>query len=255
MMNNFVFPDLTLYLVAILGLLVIWQYYKMQVMTGRILAVDIFDRSGIRMYLYVTPDDSHVCDICAQANGRVYLPSKVARRNFSPLDGQCQRSMPCPGVLVGLYGGWLEARGVVERLRANPKDGSVQLSPEQLRGVVGGSWERSVSAETDRLSIFMLEAMSYEKINQDAAIGNYGYVVVHAKEIRHLMILVPAYLRLTYLLVQAGRGMEALAATEQFEIRFPPTKTGKHFPSKGQRDLMKRREEQLLKGHPMKQSA
>ena len=79
-MSNFVFPDITICLIGILGLLVVWQYYKMQIMAGRILAVDIFDRSGIRMYLYATPDDSQVCDTCAQANGRVYLSSKVARK-------------------------------------------------------------------------------------------------------------------------------------------------------------------------------
>ncbi len=44
-------PDVTVYLAAILGLLVVWQYYQMQIMAGRILAIDIFDRSGIRMYI------------------------------------------------------------------------------------------------------------------------------------------------------------------------------------------------------------
>lgn len=254
-MSNFVFPDITICLIGILGLLVVWQYYKMQIMAGRILAVDIFDRSGIRMYLYATPDDSQVCDTCAQANGRVYLSSKVARKSFSPLERPCQRPTPCPGVLVGLYGGWLEARGVVERLRANSKEGMIQLAPEQLRGVVGGAWERSVSAETDRISIFVLEAMSYEKINRDVAIGNYGYVVAHANEIRHLMLLVPVYLRLTHMLVQAGRVTEALAAIEQFNNRFPISKMGKHFPSPEQRELMKRHEGQMMKSQVLKRSA
>lgn len=123
MLEGWQFPDVTVYLVGILGLLVVWQYYQMQIMAGRILAVDIFDRSGIRMYLYVTPDDDHICDVCAAANGGVYSPSQVAKRNFSPLDGKCQRPTPCVGVLIGMYGAWLEARGVLENLRRNIKNG------------------------------------------------------------------------------------------------------------------------------------
>src|SRR5919199_5840335 len=167
MFGQFQFPDITLYLVAILGLLVIWQYYQMQVMAGRILAVDIFDRSGTRMYIYVVPDDDTICAQCASANGRVFSPSQVAKKGFSPTDAKCKRPIPCPGVLIGLYGGWLEARGVLERLRANLKrKRAIQLSAEELRAMVNGQWERSISAETDRLAIHMLEAVTYEKINQ-----------------------------------------------------------------------------------------
>jgi hypothetical protein len=59
MFEGWVFPDVTGYLVAILGLLVMWQYYQMQILAGRVLAVDLFDRSGTRMYVYVMPDDDH----------------------------------------------------------------------------------------------------------------------------------------------------------------------------------------------------
>ena len=71
MLDGIEIPDMTLYLVAVLALLVIWQYYQMQIMAGRILAVDIFDRSGIRMYCFVTADDDHICEVCSAAAGRI----------------------------------------------------------------------------------------------------------------------------------------------------------------------------------------
>ncbi len=255
MMGQIEFPDVTLYLIAILGLLVLWQYYQMQIMAGRILAVDIFDRSGIRMYIFVTPDDDHICDTCSEANGRVFSPSQVAKKGFSPLNGKCKRPFPCPGALIGLYGGWLEARGVLERLRANLKRGGIQLSPEELRAMVNGQWERSISAETDRLGVHMIEALSYEKINQAVSIVGYRYVVEEAKEVRHLMLLVPAYLRLVQLLVRTGESDKALELIDRFENRFPANKRGPHFPSDEQREVMKTRKTHLIKSQPLKMPA
>lgn len=239
-------PDMTVYLVAILGLLVMWQYYQMQIMAGRILAVDIFDRSGIRMYVYVTPDDDHICEVCAGANGLVFLPSLVAKKQFSPLTGKCQRPTPCDGALVGLYGAWLEAGGVLENLRKNINKGSIQLSVEEVRALANGQWERCISAETDRLGVHMIEAFSYEKINQEVSLEGYRYVVDEAKDVRHLMFLAPAYVRLTRLLLDAGEEAEALETIERFEGRFPPTKRGPHFPSHEQREIMKAKKVQLL---------
>jgi xanthosine utilization system XapX-like protein len=255
MLEGWEFPNATLYLVGILGLLVVWQYYQMQIMAGRILAVDIFDRSGIRMYIYVTPDDDHICEVCAHASGRVFLPSQVAKPKFSPLTGKCQRPAPCVGVLVGLYGAWLEARGVLERLRRNIKKGGIQLSAEEVRALVNGQWERCISAETDRLGVQMIEALSYEKINQAIAITGYQYVVQEAKEVRHLLLLVPAYFRLMQLLLRAEEEAEALELIELFESRFPPTKRGPHFPSDLQRDIMKSKKVHLTKGLSLKMPA
>ncbi|MEK6532670.1 MAG: hypothetical protein AABZ52_02165, partial [Nitrospirota bacterium] len=137
-------------------------------------------------------------------------------------------------------------------LRANLRSGkSVQLSPEELRAMVNGQWERSISADTDRLGIHIIEAMCYEKINPDVAISGYRFVVDQAKEIRHLMLLVPAYLRLTQLLIRAGEGAEALELVERFETRFPTNRRGPHFPSDEQREMMRTKKTQLLKGLPL----
>ncbi|ALA59938.1 hypothetical protein [Nitrospira moscoviensis] len=255
MLAEFEFPDVTVYLIAILGLLVLWQYYQMQIMAGRILAVDIFDRSGVRMYIFATPDDDHICEVCSASSGRVFSPSQVAKKGFSPLAGKCKRPVPCLGVLVGLYGGWLEARGVVERLRANLKKGGIQLSSEEMRAMVNGQWERSISAETDRLGIHMIEALCYEKINQAVSTVGYRYVVEEAKEVRHLMLLVPAYLRLIQLLVRSGESEKALELIERFENRFPANKRGPHFPSDEQREVIKTRKTHLIKSQPLKMPA
>ena len=252
MLGEWEFPDITLYLVAILGLLVLWQYYQIQIMTGRILAIDIFDRSGIRMYIYVTPDDDQICEVCSASNGRVFSPSQVAKKGFSPHGGKCKKPTPCLGVLVGLYGGWLEARGVLGQLRANLRKGGIQLSAEELRALVNGEWERCISAETDRLGIHMIEAICYEKINQAVSVAGYRYVVGEAREVRHLLLLVPAYLRLVPILVRAGESAEALELIERFEKRFPATRRGPHFPSDEQRDVMKARKTHLINSQPLK---
>ncbi|MGQ0665707.1 MAG: hypothetical protein ACT4O4_01620 [Nitrospiraceae bacterium] len=252
MLAGLEFSDITLYLVAVLGLLVLWQYYQMQIMAGRILAIDIFDRSGIRMYIYLTPDGDDACEVCSAANGRVFLPSQVAKKGFSARGGKCARPKPCLGVLVGLYGGWLEARGLLEQLRANLKRGSRRLSPEEIQALVNGQWERCISAETDRLAVHMIEAVSLEKPDPAVAIHKYRYVVDEAKEVRHLLLLVPAYLRLVPLLAKAGEVAEALELIERFERRFPAMKRGPHFPSDQQREIMATRKTHLIKQQPLK---
>lgn len=255
MLSVFQTLDLLMYLIAILVLLFIWQYYKMQVMAGRILEVDIFDRSGVRMYLYATPNDEQTCKACSAVNGRVFLPSLITKSDFTPLEAPCMKPTPCTGVLVGLYGAWLEARSALDRLRSSRKQGHIQLSAQELREVLDGPWERTVGAETDRLSMYMLSAMTYENSKQDVVIGNYGYVIEHAKTIQHLMLLVPAFLRITQLLVRAERWAEALKLIEQFEARFPNIESGLHFPSSKQRELMRITKTQAFKNQLMKLSA
>jgi hypothetical protein len=255
MLSMFQASNLVMYLVAILVLLLLWQYYRMQVMAGRILAVDIFDRSEVRMYLYATPNDEQICKACSAVNGRVFLPSLVTKSDFTPLEEPCMKPTPCTGVLVGLYGAWLEARRAIDRLKLSRKQGHIQLSTQEFREVLDGPWERTVSAETDRLSMYMLSAMTYENSKQDVAIGNYGYVIEHAKAIQYLMLLVPAFLRITQLLVRAERWAEALKLIEQFEARFPNIESGPHFPSSKQRELMRITKTQAFKNQLMKLSA
>jgi ATP-dependent protease HslVU (ClpYQ) peptidase subunit len=182
----------------------------------------------------------------------VFLPSQVAKKGFSALGGKCKRPKACLGVLVGLYGGWLEARGLLEQLRSNLKKSGRQMSAEEIQALVNGQWERCISAETDRLAVHMIEAICIEKLDQAVAIDKYRYVVEEAKEVRHLLLLVPAYLRLVSLLVKAGEAAEALELIERFERRFPVTKRGPHFPSDQQREIMATRKTHLIKNQPLK---
>ena len=97
MLNDLAAPDLLQSLIAILVLLVLWQYYKLQVMSGRVLAVDIFDRSTTRMYVYAVAKGA--CQQCAAAHGRAYLPSVVAKPGFTALEVPCSNPVSCPAVL------------------------------------------------------------------------------------------------------------------------------------------------------------
>ncbi|MCS6896870.1 MAG: hypothetical protein NZM29_02770, partial [Nitrospira sp.] len=81
------------------------------------------------------------------------------------------------------------------------------------------------------------------------------YIIEDAKEIRHLLMLVPAYLRLTRLLARSGDSAGALAIIERFEARFPHTKRGLHFPTKEQRNVMKTRKALLLKNRQVNAAA
>lgn len=255
MLEEFQSPDLLLSFIAILILLLIWQYYKMQIMAGRILAVDIFDRTGTRMYLYATCSGEHACSNCATANGRVFLPSLIAKQGFSPSEAPCLNANPCTGILVGLYGGWLEARQVLDQLRHHLKKGWVTLSSAEFRTLLDGAWERSISAETDRLGMYMLIAMEYETIKEDISIGNYGFVLEHAKEVRHFGLLVPAYMRITYLLIKSKRWDEALSYIDKFEARYPVAQFGPYFPSIKQREYMRSARVEVTKHQLMRLSA
>jgi hypothetical protein len=229
--------DIFPYLSALLGLIVVWQYHEKLVLTGRIQAIDIYDRSGIRMYLYAIPDDDAICASCREAHGTAFLTSVVARKEFSPLRNPCINPQGCTGILVGLYGAWPEARAIVQRLR-EAKTGSIQLSPDEMDRMLKGPWERSVSATTDHFAMQILGALSREKRDPKTAMQQYGAIIDQAKEMRHLLLVLPAYLRLTELLVRHGHGPEALQTIEQFETRYEPTKGGPHYPTNKQRGMM-----------------
>lgn len=230
--------DLLPYVCALLALLLIWQYHQNQVLTGRIQAVDIFDRSGTRMYVFATPDDEEICDACREVNGMTFLPSSVARKDFHPRRGSCSNRERCVIVMMGMYGAWPEAKEVVKRLRAAGKQDGLRLSTEELVGLTEGSWQSSVSAATDRLSVTMLAALTGENLHPVAAQTGYRQVINDAQEVRDLTLVVPAYLRLTQLLARDGRADDALEVIDDFERRYPKDKTGPHYPKGVHRGMM-----------------
>jgi hypothetical protein len=237
--SAFVISDILPYLCGILGLLLLWQYHQKQVLTGRIQATDIFDRSGIRMYVFATPEDGQICKKCWEANGMVLLPSQVANKDFGPRGGSCANSGRCTVVMAGLYGAWLEARNVVHRLQAAGRKGSLKLSAQELSELLKGNWEQSVSATTDRLAVLMLAALNGEKKSPDAAINAYRLAIREAKQVHDLPLVVPAYLRLAEVLVNGNQTDEALAVVQEFEQRYPRQgRTRPYDPTETQRGLM-----------------
>ena len=247
--------ETTLSLLGILALLGLWLFHQLQVRSGRIQAVDVFDRSVVRLYLYVLPDDRPACPVCAQAQGCVFLPSAVGRVGFSPLDGACSGAVPCQGVLVGLYGGWAEGRELVSRMQQASKKTSVRLSVEELRALVKGAWSKSISAETDRISMHLLEGWCLGQTDRAAAIEGLRYVVDRAKEERHLPYVVPAWLRVMDLLLKAGDDDKARLAIEQFETRFPPERHDSDGPSFAQRKMLQGMKSLLWETRSLKVSA
>jgi len=247
--------ELIIYLLAIAGLLGLWLFHQMQVRSGRIQAVDLFDRSMVRLYLYATPDGFPFCEVCAQAQGSAFLSSRVGKKGFSPLEGACSHAGRCQGCLIGLYGGWLEARALVARLETLPKKTRARLSRAELGSLVKGEWDKSVSADTDRVSIHMLEGLCHEKSDVHAAVAGYRYVIDHAKDTRHLSLVVPATLRLLAVLGRIGREKEASQVVEEFERRFPIDYTGCHGPSADQRRILEEEKALLWKRLSLKVSA
>lgn len=247
--------ETTLYLFGILALLGVWFFHQIQVRYGRIQAIDVFDRSVERFYLYVLPNDRPSCPICVQSQGRVFLPSVVGKIGFSPLDGPCSGTVPCQGLLVGLYGGWLEARQVVSRLQQASKKHPVRVSSEELCALVKGDWSKSISADTDRIGVHLLEGWCFGKNDMPVAIEGLRYVVDRTKEARHLSYVVPAALRLMDLLLKAGREDEARLLIEQFESRFPADRQDIDGPSFAQRKTLQEMKSLLWETRSLKVSA
>jgi len=253
--EGFLTTEVTVYVLAIAALLGLWLFHQAQVRAGRIQAVDLFDRSLVRMYVYATPHGTKLCKVCDQAQGRVFLSTGVGKNGFSPLAGQCEGVGRCQGSLIGLYGGWSEAREVVARLQRSPKKVVVRLSFEELCALVKGDWGKSVSANTDRVSMHMLEGLCLETTDVDRAIAGYRHVIERANDPRHLSFIVPAYLRLLSVLTRVNRDEEASELIERCEGRFPVHQNEPHAPSADQRKMLEEAKSLLWKRQSLKVSA
>ena len=83
-MDTIIIPGIVPPLCAILGLLLIWRHHQTRVSVGLSQAVDIFNPSGIRMYLYATPENE-TCSSCKKSQWTVFLPTRIRQKDFSPL--------------------------------------------------------------------------------------------------------------------------------------------------------------------------
>lgn len=233
-----VIPEVTYSLLAILALLLVWQYHNNLSLAGRIYAVDFWDVSGIRMFLHVTTWDGQACDLCQEANGTAFLPSLSTKKGFSTLPRPCSNVAGCRCLIVALYGGWPEANRVLQRLRKYGRKKALILTEQEFVELLEGPWERSVTAAGDQLTMNMIQAMRVEGQVPEEATFKYRYIIDHAKGARNLRLLTPAFMRLSKLLERLGHHEDAIALCEQFEQRFPRNKRGFYYPSEAQRGSM-----------------
>jgi hypothetical protein len=207
-------PDVVPYFLAILALLLLWELHAIQVRAGRIQAVDFWNRSGIRMFIHVTPSGGDACPACRAANGKVFLPSLVARKRFSPLSKPCTNRLGCRCLLVGLYGGWPEANSILECVRE--AGGTWWLSDEDVEEMLQGDWHNAPGATADQVSVTLLQALRDQEKDPEKAIQGFRFILEHAESQRDGVYLIPSYFRLSDLLERCGRPGEALPIVEGF---------------------------------------
>lgn len=225
------------FLLAILGLLFIWLFYELQVGAGRIRKKDLWERSGIRFFLRVTPNDGKACLACLEATAMVFLPDVVATKKFRPQAQPCANPDGCRCVTVGLYGGWAEAEHALTE--AKKLDETLRLSPEAMDSLVRGAQDARSGASADRFSIRMLQAMRDEASNPEAALGSYRFIVDWAGEDRDVPFIAPSYSRISDLLVRLGRKEEAIVEIDKFLGTSVATKLGPRGSPDGFLDRMK----------------
>ncbi|MFM8552088.1 MAG: hypothetical protein ACKOCD_07230 [Nitrospiraceae bacterium] len=246
-MPHITLPDIFPYLLAILGLLLLWQLHDIQVRAGRIKVASAIDRSGIRWFLHVTPMESHACAICRSANGMAFLPNIVAAKKFRPSAQMCTNAAGCRCLLVGLTGAWPEAERTLAQLKAG--GGRIRLAPEQLDKLLAEAQGKGATLAADQVSVNMLVAMQSEGSQPQAAIDAYRLVLDQAKKERDLPLLVPAYLRLADLLERAGKHADALAVADRFLSTYtnkPGMPQPAHAPTEDQRTFMSLRKTRLM---------
>ena len=230
-------PDILPYLLAILGLTLIWKFHDMLVKAGSIQTKDFWERSGVRVFLFATPSDS--CIACRAANNFAYSPGVVMSNKFSPLQRSCQNNPNCLYVLVGLYGGWTEAGQLLVRLKQ--EGGTMWVVDGELKALLEKASTARAGISADRLSLRMLEALRSEESNPSAAIEHYRAIIDHAGEDRDLHLVVPAFIRLSVLLQKAGQKDEARSAVERCLTEYGPKKKGPDAPTESQRALLTKR--------------
>ena len=231
------------HILGVLGLLLLWKLHQIQVKTGRIEAVDFWARSGIRMFIHVTPGDLKACPSCQEANGKVFSPANVGKKKFSPLSRPCTNTEGCRCLLVGLYGGWPDAQRLLLRLKAKPT--SVQLSDEELKKLLGGSWERYSGAAGDRIPVHLLEAMLLESKDPEAAIFRYRFVEENARRDRDFPFVVHSFIRQSELLERVGRLQEAMASVDRFLKIYDGKRRALNLPIDGSYSAMSNRKKRL----------
>ncbi|TAL08695.1 MAG: hypothetical protein EPO02_12435 [Nitrospirae bacterium] len=242
-LNRVELPETYPYMLAILGLTLIWKFHDMQVKAGRIQAKDFWERSGVRFFLRATPGDTQACLACKETTNSVFLPGLVTSKKFAPQDKPCTNPGGCRCVMVGLYGGWAQALSALAL--AKKSGGKARLSDAELKALIEKSVDARAGASADRISLRMLNALRAEGGQVETAIEHYRYILSHAEEDRDLALMVPTYLRLSELLEKAGKASESLALVEQCLQDYGEKKKGPDAPTEAQRAALNTRKNLL----------
>lgn len=246
-MPHVTLPDIFPYLLAILGLLLLWQLHDIQVRAGHIKVAGAMDRSGLRWFLHVTPMDTHACAACRASNGMAFLPAVVAAKKFRASAQHCTNAAGCRCLLIGLSGSWPEAERTLAQLKAG--GGRAKLSAEHIEKLLAEAQAKGAGLAADQVAVNMLAALQIEGSQPQAAVEAFRFVLDQAKKERDLPLLVPAYLRLADLLERTGKQAEALAVADRFLSLYSP-KPGApqpaHGPTEDQRTFMSLRKTRLM---------
>lgn len=243
LLNDVQLPDTYPFLLAILGLTLIWKFHDMQVKAGRIQAKDFWERSGVRFFLRATPNDAQACLACKETTNFVFLPSLVTSKKFAPQDKPCTNPNGCRCVMVGLYGGWAQALSALALVKKS--GGKARLNDAERKALIEKSSEARAGASADRISLRMLNALRAEGSQAETAMEHYRYILSHAEEDRDLALMVPSYLRLSELLEKAGKAPEALDLIEQCLRDYGDKKKGPDAPTEAQHTALNARKSLL----------
>jgi hypothetical protein len=236
-------PEIFPYLLAIFGLTLLWKLHDLLVKAGRIQSRDVWERSGVRLILRVTPNDVLACTACRETTRMVFSPAVVTSKKFSSQENPCINSSRCRCLMVGLYGGWPAAAVMVSRLKK--EGGTLPLSDEELKGLIDGSAEARAGASADQFSLRMVHAMRAEGKDPATAIEHYRYIVDNAKADRDRQFVVPSCLRLSELLERIGQPEEALDWIKHCLWEYDEKKKGTVALTEAQRAALKTRESVL----------
>jgi hypothetical protein len=237
---NSTINELMPYLLGVLGLLMTWELHDLEVRAGRIKALDISNPAAIRtwlrgyartnLYVHATPNDSDACEACRKADHMSFAPTLVQGDKFAPLASPCVNPAGCRCVLIGLVGGWPAAATFSGRL-GRRDDAIDRLTDKEMTELIKTGL--AAGSGSDRLGIYLLEALRAEGPTPQFAISRYRRLILSAKEDGDHPFVVPAYLRLSDLLERTGRSTEALDVLDDFYTTFG-AKKGPHSPTTAQ---------------------
>lgn len=238
-------PDFVPYLLAVLGLLFVWQVHHMQVVAGRIEAKNFWDKSGTRVFLHVTPEDEHTCEACREANGVAVLPSLAVKTSFAPLSrGECTNPAGCRCHLIGLRCTWPQAQRLLSYVMSSTSK-RVKLTGDKFDALLKVAWDQYPKAKDDLVAVSMIEAVRAEGKNKATAVSKYRTVVEQAKTDRDLPLVLPAYFRMLDILERSEHAKEALEIIDRMEKQFSPSTNGRHRPTAAQLETLSLRKTRL----------